>query len=43
MLIQQDRILNVEMTLIVVKVDILGKKEGTDDIVIYLADECHVL
>lgn len=43
MLVQKDRVLNVEMTLIIVKVHILRKEERTDDIIIYLTDECHIL
>ena len=38
-LIQKNSILNVEMRLVVVQVDILGKKEGTYHVVVDLTHE----
>lgn len=41
-LVQQDRVLNVEVRFIILKVDVLGQKEGTYNVILNLADEGEV-
>jgi hypothetical protein len=41
-LVQQDRVLNVEVRFIILKVDVLGQKECTYNVILNLADEGEV-
>ena len=41
-LVQQDRVLNVEVRFIILEVDVLGQKESTYNVILNLADEGEV-